>query len=82
MEQTPWDTFVQKYNVEMIARSDAWDIIVGDSQDLGNMAINGHYVELTDWVKANDVDKNFTAASMASYAEYPAGSGQYWGRTC
>ncbi len=79
VEQSPWDVFVQKYNVEMIARSDAWDIIVGDSQDLGNMAINGHYVELTDWVKANDVDKNFTAASMQSYSEYPAGSGKYYG---
>ena len=79
VEQTPWETFVQKYNVEMIAQSDAWDIIVGDSQDLGNMAINGHYVELTDWVKANNVDKDFTAASMASYSEYPAGSGKYYG---
>ncbi|MDF1569582.1 MAG: extracellular solute-binding protein [Spirochaetaceae bacterium] len=79
VEQTPWETFVQKYNVEMIARSDAWDIIIGDSQDLGNMAINGHYVELTDWVIEKEVDKNFTAASMASYSEYPAGSGQYWG---
>ena len=79
VEQTPWETFVQKYNVEMIAQSDAWDIIVGDSQDLGNMAINGHYVELTDWVKANNVDKDFTAASMQSYSEYPAGSGKYYG---
>ena len=79
VEQTPWETFVQKYNVEMIAQSDAWDIIVGDSQDLGNMAINGHYVDLTDWVIANNVDKDFTRASMQSYAEYPAGSGKYYG---
>ncbi|MBU8913594.1 MAG: extracellular solute-binding protein, partial [Spirochaetales bacterium] len=60
VEQTPWETFVQKYNVEMIARSDAWDIIVGDSQDIGTMVEGGHYVELTDWVKANNVDKDFT----------------------
>lgn len=79
VEQTPWETFVQKYNVEMIARSDAWDIIVGDSQDIGTMAEGGHYVELTDWVKANDVDDNFTAASMESYAEWPKGSGRYYG---
>jgi multiple sugar transport system substrate-binding protein len=79
VEQTPWETFVQKYNVEMIARSDAWDIIIGDSQDLGNMAANGHYVELTDWVKANNVDKDFTKASLNAYSEYPLGSGKYWG---
>ncbi|GAI10277.1 unnamed protein product, partial [marine sediment metagenome] len=36
VEQTPWETFVQKYNTELIAKSDAWDIIVGDSQDIGN----------------------------------------------
>ncbi|MEI7616502.1 MAG: extracellular solute-binding protein, partial [Actinomycetota bacterium] len=38
VEQTPWETFVTKYNTEMIAKSDAWDIIVGDSQDVGTMA--------------------------------------------
>ena len=77
VEQTPWETFVQKYNVEMVAKSDAWDIIVGDSQDLGTMATGGHYVELTDWVKEHGVDKTFTAASMMYYGEYPKGTGKY-----
>jgi multiple sugar transport system substrate-binding protein len=79
VEQTPWETFVQKYNVEMIARSDAWDIIVGDSQDLGNMADSGHYVDLTDFFKKNNLADKFTAGSVAAYAEYPANSGKYWG---
>jgi multiple sugar transport system substrate-binding protein len=78
VEQTPWETFVQKYNVEMIARSDAWDIIIGDSQDVGTMATGGHYVELTEWITENEVDENFTAASMTAYAEYPKGAGRYW----
>ncbi|MFP4563215.1 MAG: ABC transporter substrate-binding protein [Spirochaetia bacterium] len=78
VEQTPWETFVQKYNVEMIARSDAWDIIIGDSQDVGTMATGGHYVELTEWITENEVDENFTAASMTAYAEYPKGSGRYY----
>jgi len=78
VEQTPWETFVQKYNVEMVAKSDAWDIIIGDSQDIGTMAIGGHYVELTDWIKEKGVDKDFTAASMTAYAEYPKGSGRYY----
>jgi multiple sugar transport system substrate-binding protein len=79
VEQTPWETFVQKYNVEMVAKSDAWDIIVGDSQDVGTMAIGGHYVELTDWIKQHNVDKDFTEASLEYYGAYPKGSGRYWG---
>jgi multiple sugar transport system substrate-binding protein len=78
VEQTPWETFVQKYNVEMVAKSDAWDIIVGDSQDVGTMAIGKHYVDLTSWIKEKGVDKSFTAASMTAYAEYPKGSGIYY----
>ena len=82
VEQTPWETFVQKYNTEMIARSDAWDIIVGDSQDIGNMAVNGHYVELTDWIKKHKVDKSFTPASLTYFAEYPKGAGKYFAVPC
>jgi multiple sugar transport system substrate-binding protein len=82
VEQTPWETFVQKYNVEMVAKSDAWDIIIGDSQDVGTMAIGKHYVDLTDWVKKNNVDKDFTKASMEAYAEYPKGSGNYFAVPC
>lgn len=79
VEQTPWETFVQKYNVEMIARSDAWDIIIGDSQDLGNMADSGHYVDLTDFFNERGLADKFTASSIEAYAEYPANSGKYWG---
>jgi multiple sugar transport system substrate-binding protein len=78
VEQTPWETFVQKYNTEMIAQSDAWDIIVGDSQDLGNMAISGHFVELTDMVSESGILDSFTPASMYYYAEYPKGAQRYW----
>jgi len=82
VEQTPWETFVQKYNTEMIARSDAWDIIVGDSQDIGNMAVNGHYVEITDWIKDKGVDKTFTPASLTYFAEYPKGGKRYYAVPC
>ena len=78
VEQIPWDTYVQKYNVEMIAGSDAWDIIIADSQDVGNMAVNGHFLELTDFLNANQVLERFTPASMFYYSEYPKGSGKQW----
>ena len=78
VEQTPWETFVQKYNTEMIAQSDAWDIIVADSQDLGNMAINGHFLELTDFVKEKGILDRFLPSAMYYYAEYPKGFQRYW----
>ncbi len=78
VEQTPWETFVQKYNVEMIAGSDAWDIIVADSQDVGNMAINGHIVELTDFVEDQGILDSFLPSAMYNYAEYPKGYERYW----
>ena len=79
IEQTPWETFVQKYNIEMIAGSDAWDIIVADSQDLGNMAINGHFVELTDFVAEVGILDSFLPSAMFYYGEYPKGFERYWG---
>jgi multiple sugar transport system substrate-binding protein len=82
LEVTTAENWVAKYNTEMIAGSDAWDLIVADSQDMGTMATGEHFVNMTDWIKANGVDKLFTAASMTYYAEFPKGSGQYWGVPC
>ena len=79
MSVTAVENWVQKINVEMAAHSDAYDIIIADSQDVGGMVTSGHFVDLTDWVKKNKVDKTFTAASMTAYAEYPKGSGKFWG---
>ena len=82
LEQTPWSNFVQKYNVAMTAHSSSYDIIIADSQDLGAMATGGHFVELTDFVKKNNIDKDFTASSVASFGEYPRNSGKYYGIPC
>ena len=82
MEVTAAENWVQKYNTEMIAQSDAWDLIIADSQDIGTMSVGNHFVELTDWIKERGVDKTFTEASMRNYAEYPKGSKKYWGVPC
>ena len=79
MSVTNVQNWVQKINIEMMAKSDAFDIVIADSQDVGTMVTGGHFIELTDWIKKHKVDKNFTAASMTAYAEYPKGSGKYWG---
>src|SRR5207237_7143928 len=60
------------------AKGDAFELLVGDSQWLGQGATQGHYVELTDLMKSNGIDKSVTPATLRYYGEYPAGSGHYW----
>lgn len=78
VETTPWSDFQVKTFNEFAARGDAYDLVVGDSQWLGRGATQGHYVELTKWVKERGVDKSMAAATITAYAEYPKGSGKYW----
>jgi multiple sugar transport system substrate-binding protein len=78
VETTPWSDFQTKTFNEFAARGDAYDIVVGDSQWLGRGAMQGHYVEITDWIKERGVDKSMAPATIVAYAEYPKGSGTYW----
>ena len=77
IDQLPWSDYVAKYNAELIAHGDNWDIIIGDSQDLGNGTLNKHYVDLTSFYKEYKLTEKFTASGMATYSEYPKGSGHY-----
>ncbi len=79
VDQTPWSDFTTKYNAELIARGDAWDIIIGDSQDIGNGAEHGHYLELTDFVDENGIRDLFTPEAMSAFGEWPKGSGRMYG---
>ncbi len=78
VETTPWSDFQTKTFNELAAHGDAYDIVVGDSQWLGRGATQGHYVELTDFIKKYNVDKTMLPATIVAYAEYPKGSGRYW----
>jgi len=78
VETTPWGDFQTKTFNEFAAHGDAYDIVVGDSQWLGRGATQGHYVELTDWIKEHGVDKSMAQATIVAYAEYPKGSKKYW----
>src|SRR5207248_809513 len=76
--QEPWGTYGNRVYAEWAAKGDAFDMLVGDSQWLGQGATQGHYVELTDLMKSNGIDKSVTPATLRYYGEYPAGSGHYW----
>jgi multiple sugar transport system substrate-binding protein len=76
--QEPWGSFGDRFNVEMAAGGDAWDMVVGDSQWIGQGATAGYYVDLTDFMKSNGIEKTVTPATLQYYGEYPAGSGKYY----
>jgi len=77
--QTPWGTFQDRVTTEWAAKGTSFDLIVGDSQWVGQGATQGHYVDLTDFMTSNGIDKTVTPATLKYYGEYPAGSGKYWG---
>jgi multiple sugar transport system substrate-binding protein len=62
----------------MAAQGDAWDMVIGDSQWLGQGATQGHYLELTDFMNSTGIAESVTPATLTYYGEYPTGSGQYW----
>ena len=78
VETTPWSDFQTKAFAEFNAQGDAYDMVVGDSQWLGAGSTAGHYVDLTQFFEENGVAEKMAPATVASYAEYPKGSGKYW----
>lgn len=76
--QEPWGSFGDLFFTEMAAQGDAYDMVVGDSQWLGQGATQDHYVELTDFMKAEGLADTVTEATLTYYGEYPAGSSRYW----
>ena len=76
--QEPWGSFYDRVAAEWAAKGSAFDMVVGDSQWLGQGATQGHYLNMTDFLVSNGIDKTVTPATLTSYGEYPAGSKQYW----
>src|SRR5690606_30131014 len=77
-ETTPWSDFQTKAFREFAAQGDAYDLVVGDSQWLGAGATGGHYGDLTHFVNEHNLTEGVAPATIAYYAEYPAGSQTYW----
>ena len=76
--QEPWGSFYDRAFTEFAAKGDSWDMIVGDSQWLGQAATQGHYVDMTEFMTSNGIEKTVTPATLTYYGEYPSGSGKYW----
>jgi multiple sugar transport system substrate-binding protein len=76
--QSPWTTYTHDFFSGMEAGSTAWDMVVGDSQWLGQSTTKGYYVDLTDFLAEEGIKESVTAATLAYYSEYPSGSGRYY----
>ena len=55
--QEPWGSFYDRAFTEFAAGGQSFDMIVGDSQWLGQGAEQGHYVDLTDFLTGEGIDK-------------------------
>jgi multiple sugar transport system substrate-binding protein len=77
--QEPWGSFGDRFFTEMAAKGTSWDMVVGDSQWLGQGATQGLYLDLTDFLNSTGIAQSVTEATMRYYGEYPAGSGKLWG---
>lgn len=76
--QEPWGSFSDRFFTAMAAKGTEWDMVIGDSQWLGTGATSGQYVNLTEFMKSNNLVNTVTAATLKFYGEYPANSGKYW----
>jgi multiple sugar transport system substrate-binding protein len=76
--QEPWGSFGDVFFAEMAAQGTSYDMVIGDSQWLGQATTQGHYVDLTDFMDSNGLTDSVTDATLTYYGEYPPGTGTYW----
>ncbi|NUQ64959.1 MAG: extracellular solute-binding protein, partial [Pirellulales bacterium] len=76
--QEPWGTYYNRVGAEWAAQGTAFDMVVGDSQWLGQAVTEGHYMDLTDFLVGEGIAETVTPATLTYYGEYPTGSGKYY----
>lgn len=76
--QTPWGDYYNRVGTEWAAKGSSFDMVVGDSQWVGQAVTQGHYVEMTEFMVSRGIDKTVTPATLQYYGEYPARSGRYY----
>lgn len=73
--QEPWGSYYNKVAAEWAAKGSGFDMVVGDSQWIGQGATQGHYLDLTDFMKEKGMDKSVTPATLQYYGTY---DNKYW----
>ncbi len=76
--QTPWGDYYTRVGTEWAAQGTSYDMIVGDSQWVGQGVTQGHYVDMTEFMTSTGIADTVTPATLQYYGEYPQGSGNYY----
>jgi len=76
--QEPWGTYYNRVGAEWAAQGTSFDMVVGDSQWLGQGVEEGHYMDMTDFLVGEGIAETVTPATLTYYGEYPTGSGKYY----
>lgn len=76
--QEPWGSYFDRVATEWAAKGSAYDMVVGDSQWLGQGVTEGHYMDLTEFLTSTGIKDTVTPATLTYYGEYPTGSGNYY----
>jgi multiple sugar transport system substrate-binding protein len=84
VDQQSWDgAFAQTKQAEFNNNGQTYDIIIGDSQWVGQGVTGGHYAELTDTIATHgEIFKDVSPKAMEYYCEYPKGSKKYYAIPC
>jgi multiple sugar transport system substrate-binding protein len=76
--QEPWGSYYNKVGAEWAVQGDSFDMVVGDSQWVGQAVEEGHYLDLTEFLNSEGITETVTPATLQYYGEYPTGSGTYY----
>lgn len=76
--QEPWGSYYDRVGAEWAAQGDAFDMVVGDSQWVGQAVEEGHYMDLTEFMVGEGIAETVTPATLQYYGEYPFGTGNYY----
>jgi len=79
VHQIPWSSFQDQVFQEFGKNQTTFDIVVGDSQWLGRGSTRGLYVDLTSWLPSAVPIASLHPLALKYLAEYPTGSGHYYG---
>jgi multiple sugar transport system substrate-binding protein len=76
--QEPWGSYYNRVSAEWAARGTGFDMVVGDSQWIGQGVTEGHYVDMTDFLTSTGLKDTVTEATLKYYGEYPPNSGKFY----
>ena len=75
----PWPQYHDRVFTEFASGKPSFDIVVPDSQWIGEAVEGGHLLELSDWMKKNINFDEWYEFPLRSYGEYPDYSDHWYG---